>query len=751
MRVGLVQTGQILKPSPDETVEKRQKRDAVLARAISQAQVIGLDIETGYRGDAPLNKDGTIDYSELTPQTGEIKSIQICIPGFTVSGQMPVVQLLGDECRREGRSPVLDALLAHVTAKGKWTAIHNALYEGEWFYATYGVLITNPFCTMVAHQMATAGLASAIDKVYGSANSLKTVVERKLGVVISKELQTSDWAGELTDEQSRYAMFDAYLTYKLYLKFRYLLDTPAGRAEMGSVPMFSFLNATGMPASLPHLKELSTKYGESIARREAELQAQVDVVCQTYPRLRETLIPKSASKKKRASWVFNLGSSQQVLKLINALLESKGLPTVEKTDASTLEKIELPFAQQLSEYRSLVKLKGYVDVFINNYRLSSGTVMCRYSVLAYKAAAGRSSASDGSLQIVGNTSPTLAKEGLGGPKTAFAHSRVEPGCESPHVAIKCDLPASHLQLVAALTDDDLLTYCLSNDEKVHYHTLSRMLQLMGVAATFQQVKDYFTKPNHGGVVFVRPNGEIITEAEMKALYTAAKNVIYSFINFAGAVSLQSTFFKKRIRTTVEECKIFLQACKDMYAKVYGFQRKVARAAESAIEVIWDEPEYDSEVVSLASHYGAVRSTRGSQFLTRAVRWQMPDGRWLYFPAYAQPVADELADFVDTADDVEWKCRPANIVAAHWLATEATIMKSVAAQLMEVFGQNPEWKASIRAFAHDEVVIWVLAQHAPEVSQLYMDLVTQEFRRFVPFFQPEAPTVMENWEKSYQYA
>jgi DNA polymerase I-like protein with 3'-5' exonuclease and polymerase domains len=739
MLIGLIQTATIMDATP--------KAVANTVKAIKAAKVLGLDIETGFIGVAPLKKDGSVDYETLNPLTGAIRSIQICIPSLSLGGQVPVMQLLGDEC--EG-CEVLDALLEHVQDKSKTTVIHNALYEGEWFLHKYGVLINNAFCTLVAHQIETAGLADCIAGLYGgSANSLATVTERKLGIGITKELQVSDWSKPLTPEQSKYAMLDAYLVVRLYEKFKYLLDTPAARAEMGSLGMFIVLNTRGTPASIQKLKELEADYSRILAKRKSELIKEADSLM--TEELRAEIMPKTLSKKKRLEWEFNLKSPQQVKKLLNKLLREAGMAEIEKTDASTLEKLYLPFAQKITEYRTLSKLLEYAEAFVSNYRESDRAVLCKYSVLAYNAAAGRSSASNGSLQIVANTSPLLASENLGGLKTAFLHPRIERDKygtynDEEHVAIKCDLPASHLQLVAALTGDELLMYCLSNDEKVHYHTLNRMLQLMGVDSSFQMVKTWFTKPNHGGVTFQR-GATHITEAEMQAYYVLAKNVIYSFINFAGAISLNNTFLKKKIHTTVDECRIFLQACKDMYKSVYNFQREIARTAESNVEVLWDEPEHDEECNRLAWLYGAHVSKRGASFLARAVSKIMPDGRKLYFTAKA--VIDDSIDVGDdSADEVTWKCRPSNIVAAHWLATEATIMKSVGARLIDAFLARPEWQASVRAFAHDEVVIWVKKSYAPDAAQLYMEFVTEEFRKYVPFFQPESPVVMKNWEHKY---
>jgi len=758
MRILLIETAELLIPKPDETDQKRMDRDAKIIDALNKSRVIGLDIETGFVGEAPI-KDGAIDYSQLTLDSGEIKSIQICLPGMKVSGKTPVVQLLGEECRT---GPILSALLEHVQNTSKYTAIHNALYESHWFLGKFGVLIQNPFCTLVAHQMETAGLAYKLEAKYGKGvNSLKTVTERKLGVVISKELQLSDWGQEVTREQSLYACLDAYLTYKLFLKFNYLLESPigcpemmAGKAEMGSIPVFAMLNFKGMPANLAKLEELYDSYGVAIERRYKELMQEVDSYLLGKDALREKLIPKSMSKKERLNWTFNVGSSQQMKLLLNSMLADMGRDPINSTDASHLEELDLPFTRLLSEHRSLVKMRDYIAAFIGNYSHKTGSVFCKYSVLAYKTASGRSSASDGSLQIVGNTSPVLARDGLGGPKTAFGLPRIEGNNEEEHCILKCDLPGSHSQLAAVLAEDKLVQYCLMNNEKIHYHTLAKMLQLMGVKTNFQEVKDWFTKPNHGGIEFRLPNGRILTAAEIKSYYTGAKNIFYGFLNFAGALTTSKTFLKKGMHVSVEDCRLFLQACKETYTGIYDFQRTIARLAERNIKLHWDEPELDKHFLEFCHLYGAVRTARGATVIGRVVKMQVPDGRVLYFPAAGRDRDGNKVDAdeaVDTLDGVTWNCKPSNIVATHWLAPEATIMKTVARRIQDELLKHPEWQAEIRAFAHDEVVIWVLKSHLPDVAQLYMDIVTEVFRIFVPFFQAEAPTVMENWEKVFEKA
>jgi hypothetical protein len=760
MRILLVESAELLIPKVDETDQKRRTREATFVNAINSAEILGLDIETGFVGAAPLDKKGDIDYKQLTPLTGEIKSIQICLPGLKVSGKTPVVQLLGEECRT---GPILAALLKHVQDSSKLTAIHNALYESHWFLSKFGVLIQNPFCTLVGHQMETAGLAYKLEAKYGKGvNSLKTVTERKLGVVISKELQLSDWGQEITREQSLYACLDAYLTYKLYLKFKYLLESPvghpewiAGKAEMGSIPVFAMLNYSGMPANIEKLKELCDSYGQAVDRRYKELIKEVDSYLLGKDELRDKLIPKSMSKKKRLEWEFNIGSSQQMRLLLNSMLADMGREPITSTDASHLEELDLPFTRLLSEYRSLKKMREYMEVFISNYNYTTGSVFCNYSVLAYKAASGRSSASDGSLQIVGNTSPVLARDGLGGPKTGFGIPRIEGDNDEEHFLLKCDLPGSHSQLAGFFAQDPIVQHCLIHNEKIHYHTLARMLQLMGVVTNFQEVKDWFAKPNHGGIEFRLPNSTILTPADIKSYYTGAKNIFYGFLNFAGAITTSKTFLKKGMHVSVEDCRLFLQACKETYTGIYSFQRCIAKYAERNIVLYWDEPELDRHFLSFSHLYGAVKTEHGPTVIGRVVKIQMPDGRVLYFPAVGRDrdgnkvgAVDE-DEAVDTLDEVTWNCKPSNIVASHWLSPEATIMKTIARRIQDELSKHPEWQASIRAFAHDEVTIWVLKRYLPDVAQLYMDICTDVFRIFVPFFVAEAPTVMENWEKVFE--
>src|SRR5260221_7657590 len=80
--------------------------------------------------------------------------------------------------------------------------IHNAVFDLSWLALHLNLFPQGPvFCTQIASQLITCGT----DK----ANDLASVVQRYLGITLSKELGPSDWGGVLlTDEQKQYALGD---------------------------------------------------------------------------------------------------------------------------------------------------------------------------------------------------------------------------------------------------------------------------------------------------------------------------------------------------------------------------------------------------------------------------------------------------------------------------------------------------------------------------------------------------------------
>lgn len=76
---------------------------------------------------------------------------------------------------------------------------HNALFDCSMLLTNVGVEVTNPYCTRIASKLA---------RTYGTSHSLSTIVPELLGIELSKNMQVSDWSGDLTEAQLHYAARD---------------------------------------------------------------------------------------------------------------------------------------------------------------------------------------------------------------------------------------------------------------------------------------------------------------------------------------------------------------------------------------------------------------------------------------------------------------------------------------------------------------------------------------------------------------
>ena len=89
----------------------------------------------------------------------------------------------------------LKTLLVSPVAK----VFHNALFDCSILLANVGVEVINPYCTRIASKLA---------RTYGTSHGLSTIVPELLGIELPKNMQVSDWSGDLTEAQLQYAARD---------------------------------------------------------------------------------------------------------------------------------------------------------------------------------------------------------------------------------------------------------------------------------------------------------------------------------------------------------------------------------------------------------------------------------------------------------------------------------------------------------------------------------------------------------------
>ncbi len=78
-----------------------------------------------------------------------------------------------------------------------------------------GVDVKNVNCTKIM---------SKIARSYSDKHGLKDLIKEFIGIDVSKQLQTSDFGGELTDKQLKYCAQDVVYLHKIYLALKRILE-----------------------------------------------------------------------------------------------------------------------------------------------------------------------------------------------------------------------------------------------------------------------------------------------------------------------------------------------------------------------------------------------------------------------------------------------------------------------------------------------------------------------------------------------
>lgn len=209
-------------------------------------------------------------------------------------------------------------------------------------------------------------------KPFYPTHSLQQVAHRHLEVWLSKEYQDSDWRGELSEEQIRYAALDAAVLLPLREILAYLLGRnkliQTAKIEFTCIPATVEIENTGMPFDAPRARELRAQAETEAARHREELTLLA----------KETGFqpkPKKGGKKNRTLG-FNPDSSVDVLDCLRLLAERENLLVGDKLVAGGEE---FPLESRDETLSRLVA------------RLPEGSILRRFAgeLKAYRAAKKR--------------------------------------------------------------------------------------------------------------------------------------------------------------------------------------------------------------------------------------------------------------------------------------------------------------------------------------------------------------------------
>ena len=206
-----------------------------------------------------------------------------------------------------------------------WTA-HNAVFDLGWC-AAYGWHPRGQVrCTMLASKILNNGMPNM-------KHGLAAVAKRYLGIELDKEEQRSDWSGELTESQIRYAAKDVEVLCELDAPIHQkIAQAGLGAAyslECRALPGMASMTNNGLPFSRDALQGIEVDYVKDIENLGREFHLELDAALpaeQKLPReedgsfnlrARDTGRIKDGTKKYAG---FNIASPKQLLEKMTLVL-----------------------------------------------------------------------------------------------------------------------------------------------------------------------------------------------------------------------------------------------------------------------------------------------------------------------------------------------------------------------------------------------------------------------------------------------
>lgn len=393
-----------------------------MAAAIAHQTVLGVDTET----------------TGLDPMTSRVRLLQLSTSERNFVVDLFKVEAFGNQALRQ---IFTDPQIIKV--------FHNAKFDMKMLLYHFDLEVRGIFDTMLASQLIGGGRSEG-------GNSLAAVTERYLKEEVDKSQQTSNWAGELSDEQYEYAAKDAEVLLPLREKLaRVLVD-----AKLNEVAKLEF--DCVLPLSAMELAGMSLDancWGELVKKVEAEHE-----------------ILSSAVKRELASGVqqlsffdeptINLDSPAQV----TDALQRMGIK-VEGTRNWQLQPLakDHKVIEKLLEYRHAQKaLSSYGANFLDHIHKVTGRIHSDFRQIG--ATGGRMSASDPNLQQVPNTLEY---------RSCFRAPAGRKLCIADYSQIE-------VRILADWSQDVALTKALISGEDLHCVTASQMFNIPLDAVTKEQ-------------------------------------------------------------------------------------------------------------------------------------------------------------------------------------------------------------------------------------------------------------------------
>jgi hypothetical protein len=314
------------------------------------------------------------------------------------------------------------------------------------------------------------------------------------------------------------------------------------------------------------------------------------------------------------------------------------------------------------------------------------------------------------LQQIPNLSSTQKEKGLPNIRNMFA---VPKG----YKLIIADLSQAHSRIAAQMFKDATQLGIYNEGKDGHLLMATKLLEAEGIKMTFEEVEATYKE--------AKKKGDNLTELENKIMYKRqeGKTGFYSFLNQAGAATMQLSFKGYGMDVTLEYCKTLQLALREVYAGLYNGIKQYMNSVNKGTTVNFKHYT-DLEGKPLGGDYGIVygaecklyEGNRSRNFCVRTrSHYEYEDkqtGKMVKVPKYDVAFTDSISFM--------------------WLSTEATIMKNSLGDLYKEFNkeENKKWCATLVNFVHDQLDVEVKAEYAEEVALLVRETIKRNMEAFI---------------------
>lgn len=314
---------------------------------------------------------------------------------------------------------------------------HNAKFDIKMLKRHYNFEFDNIFDTMLASQIISAGISNT--------HNLKDVVERYLNKIIDKSEQRSDWTGELTDSQLRYAIEDVKILLPLREKLRQLLIdnklVRVAKLEFDCCVAVSEMELNGCKLD----EEKWLKIQNSIEKKHEELSQEIQ---------RELANSSNQLSLFEGFSSININSTTQLVESLNNM----GIKVKDSSEGTLIQfKDKHPIIEKILEYRGLQKaLSSYGKNTLEHINKVTKRIHADFNQL--RADTGRFSCSNPNLQQIPATEEY---------RSCFV-------AENGNKLVIADYSQVELRILAELSQDSHFIKAFESGEDLHKATASNM-------------------------------------------------------------------------------------------------------------------------------------------------------------------------------------------------------------------------------------------------------------------------------------